>query len=173
MRGGFLLSELFAAGVTTIDILVVYVLLQVKGRKITLALWTAILNMLLPLIGFMMGEFSTIFFADWSMLLSGVLLALIGLHMLLEKADEPSKVFNLHPAILAFIVSIDAFSVSVTFGMLQLNKFIFITASGIFSFTFALVALYFQRKLNAKVGQRIQQFAGISLLVMGILSCIH
>lgn len=167
------MAELFAAAVTTLDIFVIYVLLQVKGRKIILALWTGLLNMLLPLIGFMMGELSTLIFADWSMVLSGVILSLIGLHMLLEDTDEPNKLLNVHPSLLALLVSLDAFSVSVTFGMLQMNKLLFVVASGMFSLCFALVALYFQKKLSVKGGKRIRRFAGVALLVMGILSSVR
>lgn len=167
------MGELFVAGVTTLDILVIYVLLQVRGRKIIFALWTAFLNMLLPLLGFMMGEFTTMIFADWSALLSGLLLGLIGLHMLLEDVDEPSKMLKISPVFLAFVVSIDAFSVSVTLGMLQFNKFIFVIASGIFSLVFSLVALYFQKKLDIKKGKRIRQFAGLVLLAIGIYSCVY
>lgn len=173
MQGGFTLGELFAAAVTTLDIFVIYILLQVKGRKIILALWTAFLNMLLPLIGFILGEFSTLIFADWSMLLSGVLLGLIGLHMLLEDADEPAKLLNVHPFFIALLVSLDAFSVSVSFGMLQMNKFLFVVASGIFSLFFSLVALYFQKKLSVKSSRGIRQFAGASLIIIGILSWIY
>lgn len=167
------MGELFVAGVTTLDILVIYVLLQVRGRKIIFALWTAFLNMLLPLLGFMMGEFTTIIFADWSVLLSGLLLGLIGLHMLLEDVDEPSKMLKVSPVFLAFIVSIDAFSVSVTLGMLQFNKLLFVIASGAFSLVFSLIALYFQKKLNINKGKRIRQFAGIVLIIIGIYSCFY
>ncbi len=173
MQGGFSLGEFFVAGITTLDILVIYVFLQVRGRKIILAFWTAFLNMLLPFIGFLLGELSTTFFAEWSVLLSGILLGLIGLHMLLQDDGEQTKMLMIPPAWLAFVVSIDAFSVSVTFGMLQLNRFVFIIASGLFSFLFSLIALYFQKKLRIKSGKRIRQFAGLSLLVIGIFSSIH
>lgn len=168
-----MLGELFVAGITTLDILVIYVFLRVRGRKIILVMWTALLNMVLPFIGFLLGEFTTAFFADWSVLLSSLLLGLIGLHMLLEDSDEQAKFLAIHPALIALVVSIDAFTVSVTFGMLQLNKMIFILSSGFFSFLFALIALYFQRKLRIKSGKRIRQFAGLSLLVIAVLSFIH
>lgn len=167
------MGELFVAGITTLDILVIYVFLKVQGRKVVLACWTALLNMLLPFLGFLLGEFSTALFADWSILLSSLLLGLIGLHMLLEDANEQAKFLMIHPSLIAFIVSIDAFTVSVTFGMLQLNKAIFIISSGIFSFIFALIALYFQKKLKITNGKRIRQFAGVSLIVIGVLSFIH
>lgn len=173
MQGGCVVGELFAAGVTTLDILVIYVFLQVRGRKIVLVLWTALLNMLFPLLGFYLGELSTALFADWSVLLSGLLLSLIGLHMLLQDESNQAKVLAIHPAVIALFVSLDAFSVSVTFGMLQLNKLIFILASGVFSFIFSLVALYFQMKLGVRSGKRIRQFAGLSLVIIGVVSSIH
>ena len=40
-RGGFSVTELFAAGITTIDIIIVYALLNVKKGKLKLAVWTA------------------------------------------------------------------------------------------------------------------------------------
>lgn len=173
MQGGFCMEELIAAAVTTIDIFVVYVFLQVRRRKMLFVFWTAFLNCLLPFLGFMLGELSTVLFADWSILLSGILLSLIGLHMLLQEDDDHSKMLTVPPALIALIVSIDAFSVSVTLGMLQLNRLLFILASGIFSFVFALVALYFQKKLRITSGKRVRQFAGLSLFVIGVLSSFH
>lgn len=167
------MSELLVAGVTTLDILVIYVFIQARGRKVMLALWTAFLNLLLPLLGFLLGELSTTFFTDWSILLSGILLSLIGLHMLLQSSEEQTKFLAIHPALIAFVVSLDAFSVSVTLGMLQLNKFIFIIASCVLAFVFSLVALYFQHKLGIKNGERIRKFAGFTLLVIGILSTMR
>ena len=95
--GGFGLNELFAASITTLDIIVVYVLLEVKEGKFALAIWTAFLNMLLPFLGFMTGEFSASFFSGFSDLLSGVLLGLIGLHMLLEDDDGENIITKITP----------------------------------------------------------------------------
>jgi manganese efflux pump family protein len=170
--GGFSVNELFAASITTLDIIVVYALLEVKEGKFALAIWTSFLNMLLPLLGFITGEFSASFFASFSHLLSGVLLGLIGLHMLLEDNDaKPSR--KLSPALIAFAVSIDAFSVSVSFGMIHLNKVIYILASGIFAIIFSYIALTFKKRLGIKNGKRIRQFAGVVLIIMGIISAMQ
>ena len=172
-RGGFKVEELFAASITTLDIIVVYALLQVREGRFVLALWTALLNMVLPFLGFLTGEFSAFFFAGWSTLLSGVLLGLIGLHMILQDDEVKSSTMKLHPAIIALAVSVDSFSVSVSFGMLHLNKILFILASGIFSLIFAYVALRFKGPFGMNGGRRLRQFAGLALLVMGVLSCIR
>ena len=167
------MEEIFAASITTLDVIVVYALLQVREGKFLLALWTSFLNMVLPLLGFITGEISSSIFSDWSTLLSGILLGLIGLHMLLQDGDTNSSTGKkLHPAVIGLAVSIDSFSVSVSFGMLQFNKVLFILASGIFSFVFAYIALRYKVRLGLRGGRRLRQIAGVALLIMGVLSCI-
>lgn len=166
------MAEFFAAGITTLDIVVIYTFLQVKGRRLSLVLWTTLFNSVLPFLGFLTGEFSTRFFMEWSTLLSGVLLGLIGLHMLLHEEGQDEVPMKIHPILLAFVVSIDAFSVSVSFGMLHFNKIVFVMASGGYAFLFSIIALHFKNYLPIKDGRRLRQFAGVSLLFMGILSCI-
>lgn len=172
MWGGFGVGELFAAGITTLDIVVIYVFLQVKGRRLALVLWTTLFNIVLPFLGFLTGEFSTYLFSEWSTLLSGILLGLIGLHMLLYDNNERPVSMKIHPAFLALIVSVDSFSVSVSFGMLHFNRMLFIAASGTFAFLFSVAALHFKNHLGIKDGRRLRQFAGVSLILMGIFSCI-
>ena len=167
------MTELFAAVITTLDIIVIFALLKVKGRKLALVLWTTFFNIALPFLGFIIGEFSFSLFSEWSSLLSGVLLGLIGLHMLLQDAGEQQVVLRFHPVFVAFIVSVDAFSVSISFGMLQFNKLLFIVASGFFAFTFSVVALHFKNRLGIKNGKVLRIFVGLSLIVMGIVSCIQ
>ena len=163
--------ELIAAGITSIDIVVVFAFLQVKEGKFTLALWTALLNMVFPFLGFATGEFTSHLFAEWSSLLSGLLLALIGIHMLLQD-NEPSSIGKqLPPAFIALAVSLDTFSVSVSFGMLHLDKTLFILASGIFAFILSYIALVFREKMGLGDGKIVRRFAGLALLVMGVMSC--
>lgn len=162
--------EIFAASVTTIDVVVVLSLLQLRKGRLILALWITFLNMALPFAGFAMGDWSANLFSVWSHLLSGVLLALIGIHMLLQDDDDSLLKRHLHPAFIALAVSLDTFSVSVSFGMLHLNKILFILASGCLSFFFSCLALYYGRFLNIKNGKLLRIVTGLALLAMGILS---
>jgi manganese efflux pump family protein len=171
IQGGFILTELFAAGVTTLDVIVIYSFLQVDRGKLALALWTAILNMAFPFLGFITGEFSAHIFTVWSSILSGVMLALIGIHMLLQSDAPGSSSQQISPFIIAFAVSIDAFSVSVSFGMLQMNKVLFIVASGAFTFIFSCVALLLKGRLGLKNGKALRLIAGFALLIIGVVSC--
>lgn len=165
--------ELIAAGITSIDVVVVFAFLQVKEGKFALALWTALLNMAFPFLGFATGEFTSHLFTEWSSLLSGLLLALIGIHMLLQD-DEPSSTGKqLPPAFIALAVSLDTFSVSVSFGMLHLDKTLFILASGIFAFFLSYIALVFKERMGLGDGKKVRRFAGFALLVMGVMSCFR
>ena len=172
--GGFSLTELFVAGITTIDILIVYALLQVKKGRFKLAVWTAFLNMAFPFFGFWAGEMTASLFSEWSGILSGVLLGLIGIQMLLHDDDAKTVVNKtISPAVVAIAVSLDTFSVSVSVGMLQLDKTLFIMASGLLSLLFSYAVLRFKRQLGIKNGKVLKRLAGIALLVLGIMSCIR
>ncbi|WP_225942098.1 manganese efflux pump MntP family protein [Sporosarcina limicola] len=165
--------ELFAAGITSIDVIVVYAFMNIRKGKLILALWTSFLNMTLPFLGFITGELSTHLFTAWSGLLSGVLLALIGIHMLLQDSDTNSASKQLHPFLIALAVSLDNFSVSVSFGMLQLDKTLFIAASGLFTLVLSYSALLFKSRLGLKAGNTIRRFAGLALITMGVMSCFR
>lgn len=170
MRGGFTLEELAAAAITTIDIIVVYAFLQMKRGKLKLVMWTVFLNMLLPFFGFLMGEISLSIFTGWSTLLSSVLLGLIGLHMLLQDDDELTRTTKLHPVLIAGAVSMDSLAVSVSFGMLHMNKLLFIIASGLFALVFAYLALHYKERLGIKDGKLLRRLSGLALLVIGIMT---
>ncbi|MHA6258985.1 manganese efflux pump MntP [Sporosarcina sp. CAU 1771] len=164
---------MFVAGITSLDVIVVYTFLHIQRGKFVLALWTALLNMLFPFIGFVTGEFSTQVFWGWSTLLSGILLALIGIHMILQDEEAGKSTRGLHPLLIAVAVSVDTFSVSVSFGMLHMNKTIFILSSGLFTLVLAYAALRFKGKLGIKSGKIIRRIAGIVLLTMGVMSCFN
>lgn len=165
------LLEIIAASVTTIDVIVVLSLMQLRKGRLALALWITFLNLVLPLAGFVMGDWSAELFSVWSNLLSGVLLAMIGIHMLLHDDDNSMLKRQLHPAVIALAVSLDTFSISVSFGMLQLNKILFVVAAGFLSFVFSCLALYFGRFLSIRNGKLLRILAGLTLLIMGIVSC--
>lgn len=164
--------EIIAAIVTTIDILIVYTVLRLRRGRLMIMLWTIILNMALPLVGFYTGEWVMYYFTGWSQALSGALLSLIGLHILLADNEQPSVIAKISPFFLALIVSMDAFTVSVTFGMMQMNKWLFIVASGFFSLVFSTIALVATGRMRFVNSTVIRRLAGVVFLVIGVMSFI-
>lgn len=164
--------EIIAAIVTTIDILVVYTVLQLRRGRFMIALWTTCLNILLPLIGFYTGEWVIAYFQGWGQVLSGVMLGLVGVHILLDETDEPSLMEKVSPVFLALLVSVDAFTVSVTFGMMQLNKWLFVLVSGFLSFVFSIIALLSTDRIPFINGTWIRRLTGIVFILIGVMSFI-
>ena len=146
--------------------------MQVKGRSLPWCLDSfSQYSSSIPRI-FNWGIFVVLFFRMEHIVIWGITWV-NRLHMLLQDDDERPISMKFHPAFIAFAVSVDAFSVSVSFGMLHMNKILFILASGFFAFIFSVAALYFKGLLGMKNGSVLRRFAGVSLLIMGILSCIQ
>ena len=165
------MTEVFVAGITTLDVLVIYSFLHINKGRFVLVLWTSLLNMVFPFLGFITGELSAHIFTVWSSILSGVMLSLIGIHMLLQDGESSSTGKQLSPFLIAFAVSVDAFSVSVSFGMLHMDKILFIVASGLFTFVFSCAAFLLKGHLGLKNGKALRLIAGFALLIIGVLSC--
>ncbi|MFJ7934302.1 manganese efflux pump [Sporosarcina sp. NPDC096371] len=162
--------ELFAAFITSIDVLVVFAFLHVKKGRFALVLWTSFLNMAFPFLGFATGELSAHLFTEWSSLLSGVLLALIGIHMLLQDNESGTPSKQVHPFVIALAVSLDTFTVSVSFGMLHMDKILFIFLAGGLTFVLSYIALVFKERMGIGDGKVIRGIAGMALVGMGVVS---
>ena len=88
--------------------------------------------------------------------------------MVLSKS--PKEIPMMPPYILAIVASLDTFSVSISFGMLQVEKFIFILSAGIFAFVGVIVAQKIIYKNTVMNRGMIMKLAGGVLLVMGLLT---
>ncbi|MEK4762001.1 manganese efflux pump [Viridibacillus sp. FSL E2-0187] len=162
------MQEIIAGVITALDVLALFLILPKVRFRFALSCWTAGLHVIFPLIGFYVGEWAAQYLITIAKMLSGALLSLIGLQLLLSaRVKEPP---NLSPILLAVTASLDTFSVSVSFGMLQLQKSLFIMSTGITTFLFSYIALSIKRKTPVNLGIMLQILAGVALLLMGILS---
>lgn len=160
--------EILAGALVSVDVLILFSLVSYKKQIFTLACWVASLHMLFPLIGYFAGVLVQNYLHQASPYLSGILLALVGLQMML--AQSPKQAPLLSPYLLAVVASIDTFSVSISFGMLEVEKLLFILSSGIFSFLAIFIAqkiIYKHAFMNRAL---IIKLAGFVLLIMGILT---
>ncbi len=162
----FLWREILAGLLMSVDVLILFSLVSYKKQVLTLALWVASLHMLFPLIGYYAGVMVQNYLQHASPYLSGVLLSLVGLQMLVSKSPTAKPLMP--PYLLAVAASIDSFSVSISFGMLEINKLLFISSSGIFSFIaviFAQKVIYKNTVMDRSI---ITKLAGLVLLLMGL-----
>ncbi|WP_144512012.1 manganese efflux pump [Bacillus sp. FJAT-22090] len=160
--------EILAGALMSVDVLILFSLVLYRKQIFTLAAWVASLHMLFPLIGYYAGTIVQTYLQYASPYLSGFLLSLVGLQMVL--ARSPKQAPLLSPYLLAIVASIDTFSVSISFGMLKVEKLLFILSSGIFAYLAVFIAqkvIYKHAFLNRGI---IIKLAGLVLLVMGIIT---
>ena len=161
------MQEIVAGIVMSFDVVALFLVANNVKYKWLLACWTACLHMIFPLIGFYFGEWLGEFLIQWSNLISVVLLFFVGLQMLLSRKNEdfPAKTLP----IIAIFASVDTFSVSLSFGMLQLEKYFFIISAGFSTLVLSYVALVIAQKNTIFKNGLLKKIAGLLLIIMSIL----
>lgn len=162
------MQEIIAGIVTVLDVVALYLLLPSVQQRFLLALWTSFLHMLFPVFGFQLGDWAMALLVDWGHWISSTLLFFIGLQILVSSHNH--YIPTIHPIILALTASLDTFSVSISFGMLNLNKVTFILTAGVGSFVLSYISLYIARKTTYFRGEAINYLSGLSLIILSILT---
>lgn len=149
------------------DVVALYLLTTNVRSKLALALWTGVLHAIFPLIGFHFGELLSGIFLDWTGRISSILLFFVGLQLLLSAKNNDVPVIPL--SIVAIFASFDTFSVSLSFGMLNLQKDIFVISAGVATFIFSYAALHFAQKSSIVKSYIFKMVAGMLLIVLSIV----
>lgn len=160
-------TELIAGILTALDVVALYSILPRVRFPLVLAIWTGFLHMLFPLLGFLVGEWVTTVLLEGGRYLSSILLFLTGVHLCLSQ-HKTTKIF-IPPILLAIVVSVDTFSVSLSFGMLHLQKWFFLISAGLFAFIFSYIAL----KVQIIKGPILTRVSGVCLILMGVLTLLN
>ncbi|WP_238473812.1 manganese efflux pump [Paenisporosarcina cavernae] len=157
-------TEFVAGVVTAIDVLAVYSVYRVVERPAVLALWTGALHVLFPLAGFVIGEDIIARYLVGADAFATIFLFLMGLQMVLHQSDQ--GVLRIPAPLLAAVVSVDTFSVSLSFGMLELQRSVFLVSAGVSATVFAYAAL--KRRFGR--GARLNRLAGVCLMIIALLT---
>lgn len=161
------MQEIVAGVVMSFDVVALFLVANNVKYKWLLASWTACLHMIFPLIGFYFGEWLGEVLVQWSNGISVLLLFFIGLQLLLSRKNEdfPAKALP----IIAIFASFDTFSVSLSFGMLQLEKYLFIITAGFSTLVLSYIALVIAQKNTIFKHDLLKRMAGLLLIIMSIL----
>ncbi|MED3764161.1 manganese efflux pump MntP family protein [Ureibacillus terrenus] len=159
------MQEIVSGLIVSLDVAALYLLVTEVKSRFLLSMWTAILHMVFPVIGFSLGNWMLHILLQWSGIVSSGLLFFIGLQILLSSKNPK---YSVPIGLLAVTASLDTFSVSISFGMLNLQKYYFILSSGIWTFIMSYLALH-----AAKTGIPIKNapfkwIAGLSLITISI-----
>ena len=161
------MQEIVAGIVMSFDVVALFLVANNVKYKWLLACWTACLHMVFPLIGFYFGEWLGEVLVQWSNGISVLLLFFIGLQLLLSRKNEdfPAKTLP----IIAIFASFDTFSVSLSFGMQKLEKYLFILSAGFCTLVLSYIALVIAQKNTIFKNDFLKRMAGLLLIIMSIL----
>ena len=149
------------------DVVALYLVATNVKAKWLLALWTAALHVVFPLIGYQFGEWLSVLLSDWANYISTLLLFFIGLQLLLSSKNSEFPAISL--PIIAIFASVDTFSVSLSFGMLNLEKYVFIISAGLSTFILSYAALLVSQKFALLKNYLFKRIAGILLIIMSVM----
>jgi len=134
----------------------------------------AAFHMAMPLIGLFMGRYVSALLGDVAVMVGGVLLVLLGAHMIyssIRGEDVPSIQIGSMLGLLTFAVSVsvDSLSVGVSLGMFSTDLIATVVLFGAMGGLMSAVGLLIGRRVGQMIGEYGEAFGGAVLLVFGVL----
>lgn len=147
-----------------------------KKTALLCGIWFGVFQMIMPLIGYLIGSVFANYIEAFDHWIAFVLLVFIGGKMLKDvfskyAPDEDDNPHDLSPTkmlVLAIATSVDALAVGVSFAMINTNMFIAIPTIGAFTFLFSFVGALAGKKIGEKHHKKATFAGGLILIIMGI-----
>ena len=143
-----------------------------KRKEIILSLIVGLFHLIMPLIGYGLGEFILNLFPIELHILVTIIFTLIGIEMVIDSLKEPK--YNLLTNITGMLlfglaVSIDSFGVGIGLDILTNNVFsssvIFMIISGLITY----MGLSFGKIIGKKIGKISNMIGGLILIILGVI----
>lgn len=143
-----------------------------KRKEIILSLIVGLFHLIMPLIGYGLGEFILNLFPIELHILVTIIFTLIGIEMVIDSLKEPK--YNLLTNITGMLlfglaVSIDSFGVGIGLDILTDNVFsssvIFMIISGLITY----IGLSFGKIIGKKIGKISNMIGGLILIILGLI----
>ena len=175
---GQLLSLLFIAVALGFDSFSLGLGIGMRGIRLLdiakLGTVIGVFHIIMPIGGMMMGEIVSGLLGDVTHLAAGILLMLLGSHMVYNSfRGEAAPAIDFRSTwgtlVLALSVSVDAFSVGVTLGMFAMNIWITILLFGFFGGVMSMLGLWLGRNVSRKLGEYGEACGGAILVAFGVL----
>jgi putative Mn2+ efflux pump MntP len=133
----------------------------------------ALFHIVMPLVGFFMGNYLGLLLGSVANTVGGILLVLLGSHMVYSAIrGDAVKSFDYRTMwgllLFSFMVSIDAFSVGVSLGMFVTDLLLAVLLFGLFGGGMSIMGLLLGRKIGYWVGGYGEAFGGAILFMFGL-----
>jgi putative Mn2+ efflux pump MntP len=138
-----------------------------------LSTFIALFHLIMPLMGMFTGSYMSILLGDVAVAIGGVLLILLGAHMIYSSLrGDKARAFD-HGSLwgtmlFAFTVSIDSFSVGVSLGMFASDLLLTVLLFGLSGGYMSILGLLIGRGFGHWAGEYGEAVAGAILLAFGI-----
>jgi putative Mn2+ efflux pump MntP len=134
---------------------------------------TGFFHVMMPLTGLFMGRFVGSLLGDVAVLIGGVLLVLLGLHMIYSSFQNEEKTSFERGTLLgiclfAFSVSMDSFSVGISLGLFASDVILAVLLFGLFGGTMSILGLLLGSKVASRLGEYGEALGGVILLGFGL-----
>ena len=142
-----------------------------KRNSLIIALSFSFFQMLMPLIGYLLGSNLNDYFISFNHIIAFCLLSVIGFNMIKEsyhdeKVNEGLSIKEL--LMLSIATSIDAMAVGITFSFFSVNLVIAISMIGISAFIFSLIGVNIGKLIGKNFEKKAQIIGGIVLILIGV-----
>lgn len=131
-------------------------------------------HVLMPALGFLLGSGFRSYLLEYGHIMGGTLLVLVGLQMLREsfkEEDEEAEKDILRVStllLLALATSIDAFVVGISFSFIPTNVPLAIAMISLAAFSLSLLGAYAGKKGKHLLGNRVELFGALVLILLGL-----
>ena len=139
--------------------------------SITTSIWFSIFQTIMPVLGYYLGNIISMKLFSVAYYISFFILSFLGISMIREKDDEVQLNDSLGFKIMFLLsvsISMDAFSVGISYALLNLN----IILSSILNFSITFITTYIGCILGSKIGSKYSSISktigGIILISLGI-----
>jgi putative Mn2+ efflux pump MntP len=129
-------------------------------------------HFIMPLVGILIGHFLSRYIGSFATFVGGVLLIILGAHMLWSSlfgkegvTGVPSRGIPL--LLFAFSVSIDALSIGFSLGLFSVNTWLTIALFGFWGTIMTMLGLLLGRNVGSWLGEYGEAFGGMVLLALG------
>lgn len=149
---------------------------KIKRNSFLISLSFSIFQMIMPLIGYYLGNKLNTYFFTFSHIIAFIILITIGINMIKESYTKED--INIGLSIkellsLSIATSIDALAIGITFALFKINLLLSILTIGIITFILCIIGVNIGKLIGNKYENKSQIIGGIVLIIMGIKNLLE
>ena len=144
---------------------------NILKNALIISLFFSFFQILMPLLGFLLGNNLNTYFIKYNNLFAFILLFIIGFNMIKESFDKGTlkSDLNLKELLgLSIATSIDAFSVGLTFSLFKINLKLFLFLTFIITFILSFLGVTLGKIIGNKYEKLSEIFGGVILIILSL-----